>query len=291
MGEALLHLGFLTRSTLDAAVTEQISNLQNALFRSNETLEGRVIERTAELQEALEKLTESNRVKANFIANMSHELRTPLAHMVGYVDLLDDRTLGELNDDQMNAIRVLKKSNARLGSLIDNLLFLSFDSNDSISLEKQSTPIASMINNIYKRFQDQATAANIEMSVAIEENLPLAYIDPEKIDLALSQIIDNAIKFNHNQGKVLIQAKAKKEGISLSVLDTGIGIPKDKIQYVQEPFVQLDSTSTRKYGGAGLGLNLAKRIIESHGSTLVIDSKSGQGSRISFMVPSEKGIS
>ena len=289
LGEALLHLDFLTRSTLDAAITEQISLLQNALNQSNQNLEARVLKRTEELQTAIEKLTEMNAMKSDFIANISHELRTPLTNMIGYADLLEDGSLGKLNDDQTKAIRVLKKSNLRLSSLIDNLIFISFDSQETLPLQLQDIPIAMMVKNIIESTQEQASEANIDLSVEIEEKLPLATIDLEKIDWALCQIIDNAIKFNQAGGQVVLRARLKQEGISLEVLDTGIGIEADKINDIQEPFVQIDGTSTRRHGGAGLGLSLAKRIIEAHGSTLRIDSNDGQGSKLSFIVPIAKG--
>lgn len=289
LGEALLHLELVDRTTLDAAITQQIAQLQDALTRSNEMLERRVIERTAELQQALEKLTEMNRVKADFIANMSHELRTPLAHMVGYVDLLSENALGDLNDEQMNAVRVLKKSNVRLGGLIDNLLFLSFDTEEAMPLDLQGASISAVIETIYESARHQAAEANIELAIEVEDALPLAYIDAEKMTWALKQLIDNAIKFNREGGKVLFRAQAKKGKIAVSIMDTGIGIPSDKIDAILEPFVQLDGSSTRKYGGAGLGLSLAKRVIDAHGSPLKIDSKAGHGSRISFYLPLAKG--
>ncbi|MBX3048678.1 MAG: hypothetical protein KIT46_00080 [Anaerolineales bacterium] len=120
LGEALIELNLVDRRTLDAAVTEQIAQLQEALHQSNLLLEQRVQERTIELQEALDKLTEFNRLKNDFISNISHELRTPLAHMVGYIDLLGANALGDLNDEQRNAVRILEKSYRRLSSLIDN---------------------------------------------------------------------------------------------------------------------------------------------------------------------------
>ena len=134
LGEALIDLGLIQRSRLDAAITQQISQLQEALHQSNLFLEQRVQERTTELQEALDKLTELNRLKNDFISNVSHELRTPLAHMVGYIDLLAAEALGPLSDEQRHALQVLEKSYRRLTSLIDNLLFMTFDTTDCVGV-------------------------------------------------------------------------------------------------------------------------------------------------------------
>src|SRR3970282_789283 len=114
LGQALIDLKLIERSKLDEAITQQISQLQEALHQSNLFLEQRVQERTAELQEALDKLTELNRLKNDFISNVSHELRTPLAHMVGYIDLLSVEALGPLSDEQRSALKVLEKSYKRL---------------------------------------------------------------------------------------------------------------------------------------------------------------------------------
>jgi signal transduction histidine kinase len=289
LGEALTELGMIDRAKLDEAITEQIAQLQDALTKSNERLEQRVKERTRELREALEKLTELNRLKTDFIANISHELRTPLAHMVGYIDLLDEEALGPLSDEQRRAVAVLKKSYRRLGSLIDNLLFLSFDTEESLPLNLQVTPLAPLIENIVQNHVEKARSAGVELLKEVPDSLPSVYVDPEKLDWALVQLVENSIKFNREGGKVLIKAEQANDRVELSVADTGIGIPEKKVKEIFKPFYQIDGSSTRKYGGAGLGLTLAKRIIESHGSKIEIDSKEGEGTRISFLLPLSKG--
>jgi len=289
LGEALLELKLLSRDQLDEAVTEQISLLQDALRQSNEMLEQRVAERTEELQQALEKLTEMNRLKANFIANMSHELRTPLAHMFGYVDLLADEGLGPLNIEQKQALQVLKKSNNRLGGLIDNLLFLSFDSAEVVPLQIEDVPVSFLIDNILDGMQDKAANAQVSLQKDVEGQLRPISGDAQKLNWALTQIVDNAIKFNKKGGKVMIRVRGKENNAVISVLDTGVGIPEDKIKNVFEAFVQLDGSSTRQYGGAGLGLSLAKRIIEAHGAKLSLESKLNRGTRVSFALPFSKG--
>lgn len=282
LGEALLELQLLDRVALDRAVTEQIRMLQEALQQSNEILEERVAERTDELQQALERLTEMNRLKANFIANISHELRTPLAHMFGYVDLMADEGFGPVTVEQRDALKVLQKSNKRLGSLIDNLLFLSFDSAEAVPLEVEEIPVSFVINNVYDAMKAKAEEAEVRLQRDVEDNLPPISGDGQKLDWAMTQLVDNAIKFNRKSGKALMRAHRNGAKIVVSVLDSGIGIADDQLENITEPFVQGDGSSTRKHGGAGLGLSLAKRIIEAHGATLTIESKPGRGSRISF---------
>src|SRR3990172_5666357 len=164
LGEALIELGFIERARLDAAITEQIAQLQEALRQSNLLLEERVRERTAELQEALDKLTELNRLKNDFISNVSHELRTPLAHMVGYIDLLSAEALGSLSEEQRSAVMVLEKSYHRLSSLIDNLLFMSFDTVESLHLESGRVQLQAVFAQVLTQTKAKPAAARVALS-------------------------------------------------------------------------------------------------------------------------------
>lgn len=285
LGQALIELELIDRKTLDRAVTEQISQLQEALRQSNLFLEQRVEERTAELQEALNKLTELNRLKNDFISNVSHELRTPLAHMVGYIDLLSMEALGALSDDQRSAVEVLEKSYRRLNSLIDNLLFLSFDTAESLHLEPVATQIGEVLNHALEQNQPKANLARVSLSQAAPPSLPDVLADNNKIEWAVSQLVDNAIKFNQPGGKVHLSANMDAKRIEIAVADTGVGIPTDRLDEIYEPFHQLDGSSTRRAGGAGIGLTLTKRIIEGHGSKLKVESHLGKGTRFSFTLP------
>ena len=141
LGQALLELGLINRETLDQAVTAQILQLQNALNVSNQSLKQRVEERTQELRQALERLSELNQLKSNFIANISHELRTPLTHIKGYLDILGDGGLGPLNDNQVEALNVLKKAETRLERLIEDLIQFSLAARGNLSLNRGETDL------------------------------------------------------------------------------------------------------------------------------------------------------
>lgn len=289
LGQALIDLGLIERSKLDEAITQQISQLQEALHQSNLFLEQRVQERTAELQEALDKLTELNRLKNDFISNISHELRTPLAHMVGYIDLLKAEALGSLNDEQRSALAVLEKSYRRLGSLIDNLLFMAFDSAESLHLETGAVKLEQLFADSVRQCETKAQSTGILVSSSLPPNPPPVQADTNKIEWVIGQLLDNAIKFNQKGGRVRLDATLDAKRVQIAVADTGIGIPNEKIEEIFEPFHQLDSSSTRKAGGAGIGLTLAKRIVEAHGSKLQIESHTGRGSRFSFSLPIYQG--
>lgn len=285
LGQALVDLGLIDRARLDAAVTEQIAHLQEALRQSNLFLEQRVEERTAELQEALNKLTELNRMKNDFISNVSHELRTPLSHMVGYIDLLAAEALGTLSADQHAAISVLEKSYKRLAGLIDNLLFLSFDTEETLHLEAGPVQLQSLLPQLLEPYRARAENEQIELTLEVAADLPSALADSNRLEWAISQLIDNALKFNVAGGRVHINARQQGQRIELAVADTGVGIAAERMHEIFEPFHQLDSSSTRRYAGTGIGLTLAKRIVEGHGSKLLVDSLPGKGSRFSFSLP------
>lgn len=285
LGEALIELGLIERGKLDAAITEQISQLQEALRQSNLFLEQRVQERTAELQEALDKLTELNRLKNDFISNVSHELRTPLAHMVGYIDLLSVEALGPLSEEQRSALAVLEKSYKRLGGLIDNLLFLSFDTTESLHLEPAPVQLQELFPQVIAQSKSKPGAEHVSISQEAPANLPFVQADSTKLEWALGQLVDNAVKFNNAGGRVHLSAELDGKRIQIAVADTGVGISPDKISEIFEPFHQIDSSSTRKIGGTGIGLTLTKRIIEAHGSKLKVESLPGKGSRFSFSLP------
>ncbi len=285
LGQALVELGLIDRTKLDAAVTEQISHLQEALRQSNLFLEERVRERTIELQEALDKLTELNSLKNDFISNVSHELRTPLAHMVGYIDLLSIEALGPITEEQRSAVDVLEKSYKRLGSLIDNLLFLSFDTTESLHLEPAPTLVQGLFEQVVEQYQAKATSEQITLSQEAPANLPATQADGNKLEWALGQLVENGLKFNQKGGRVHLSASLDGKRVQVAVADTGVGIPPEKLGEIFEPFHQLDGSTTRKQGGAGIGLTLTKRIIEGHGSKLKVDSLVGKGTRFSFSLP------
>ncbi|MEW6288106.1 MAG: ATP-binding protein [Chloroflexota bacterium] len=283
LGQALVDLGFLTRTDLDQAVTEQILQLRAALQAANRTLERRVQERTAELEKALQRVSELSQLKANFIANISHELRTPLTHIKGYIELLVSESLGPLTAEQRHALQVSQQSSARLEGLIEDLIMISLASRGELSIKLENMDIRRIASLAVKSFMGQAQARGINLRAAIDEDVPLVQGDPQKIGWALSQLIDNGIKFTSAGGSVTVAVRREGENLVIvSVSDTGIGIPAHRLEEIFEPFHQLDSSSTRRYSGTGLGLSLVRQIIEAHGSMIEVQSAEGRGSTFKF---------
>jgi signal transduction histidine kinase len=283
LGQALLDLKLIDRATLDEAVTEQIIQLRSALQAANRNLELRVQERTAELQDALHRLSELSQMKANFVANISHELRTPLTHVKGYLELMITESLGPLTEEQRHALAVSQKSAGKLESMIGDLIMFSLASRGEMSMKQESIDIGRIANLSVKTVAQKAEARGVDVQAVVDPDLPHVQGDSEKIAWVLNQLLDNAIKFTPSGGHVIVSLK--EEGTNLlmvSVTDTGIGIPPGRLEEIFEPFHQLDDSSTRKVGGAGLGLSLVRQIVEAHGSLLDVQSAEGKGTTFKF---------
>jgi signal transduction histidine kinase len=285
IGQTLVNLGFLQPPDLDEAIARQLLELQGALVEANRSLERRVAERTAELESALSRLTEFNQLKANFVANVSHELRTPLTHIKGYNVLMSDGTLGPLTASQTEALGVTASAIARLESLINDLISYAAAARGELTLNLRPVSIPMTVLQVLQRAQSKADRQQVGLSYELTPELPPATADEEKLHWILLQLLDNAIKFTPSGGTVTISAKADSQVVTLAVHDTGIGIPADRMEDIFEPFRQLDGSSTRRYGGTGLGLALVRRILEAHGSQVEVASQEGAGSTFSFRLP------
>jgi two-component system sensor histidine kinase/response regulator len=283
LGQALIDLKFITRSDLDQAVTEQILQLRSALQAANRTLERRVEERTAELQKALERVSELSQLKANFIANISHELRTPLTHIKGYIELLITESLGPITEEQKHALQVSQQSSGKLEGLIEDLIMVSLASRGEMSIKLADMDIRRIASLTVRSFLTRAQERGIDLKAEIGEDVPFVQGDSQKIAWAMGQLIDNAVKFTSNGGSVTVSVKREGENlVIISVTDTGIGIAHSRLAEIFEPFHQLDGSSTRRYGGTGLGLSLVRQIIESHGSMIDVHSMEGRGTTFKF---------
>jgi signal transduction histidine kinase len=288
IGQALVELNLIDRASLDEAITEQILHLQIALQQSNRQLEQRVQERTSDLQQALNKLTELNQLKSNFISNISHELRTPLTHLKGYLDILSDQSLGPLTAQQVEALQVLRRAENRLERLIDDLIQFSLAARGELSLKIGSISLKDILIQVISQAGMKARSKEISIRTQINNGLPPVQADQEKVTWVLSQLLDNAIKFTPRGGEVGIEVRVDDQLLSISVKDTGIGIPPERITEIFEPFHQLDGSVTRRYAGTGLGLAMVRRILEAHGSLIKVYSIPDRGSQFEFSLPITK---
>ena len=283
LGQALIELKLIDKDTLDQVITEQIIQLRSALQSANRNLEQRVRERTSDLNEALNRLSELSQMKANFVSNISHELRTPLTHIKGYIELMLAESLGSISDEQRHALTVSQRSTGKLEDMIEDLIMFSLASRGEMSMKLEGVDIRRLVSLVTKTAMRKAEDRGVKLEVLVKDDTPYVQADGEKISWVVGQLIDNGIKFTPSGGSVIVAIEEEgKNLVQVIVRDTGVGIPQDRMKEIFEPFHQLDGSSTRRYGGTGLGLSLVRQIVEGHGSLLDVKSTEGKGTTFKF---------
>ncbi|MBE0687899.1 MAG: HAMP domain-containing histidine kinase, partial [Anaerolineaceae bacterium] len=209
-------------------------------------------------------------------------LRTPLTHIKGYLDLMISNDLGPLSDDQNQVLEIMGKATNRLERLIEDLIMFTFAEHEQVLISPSEFDLLAVTQEIIANFQTTYLQNQFKLDIFPGTTSAFVMADQKKIAWVINQLIDNAIKFSKKEAIVEISILLAPETVNLKVKDNGIGIQKERINEIFEPFHQLDSSSTRKAGGVGLGLALAKKIIESHGATLNVDSYFDVGSTFEF---------
>jgi signal transduction histidine kinase len=178
---------------------------------------------------------------------------------------------------------VSQKAAGKLESLIDDLIMFSLNTRGEMSMKLGSVDIRRLVTLAIKSAMPKADERNVQVNLSSADQIPNVQADPEKIGWVFNQLLDNAIKFTPSGGSVMISIKAEGHNlVQISIADTGIGIPATRLAEIYEPFHQLDGSSTRHYGGTGLGLSLVRQIVEAHGSLLDVQSVEGKGSTFKF---------
>lgn len=276
---------------------KRLLNRESEFQELNREFERRVKERTEELNKINRELERSSQHKNIFIANMSHELRTPLNSILGFSNVLLDKTFGELTETQERYVRNINSSGRYLLDLINNILDIAKIEAGKYDMSYEEFPLESAIGDVLNTMRPVAEKKQIKIEMDINADVGSIVADRVKIKQIFYNLLSNAIKFTPEGGRIGIKASrsAIKKGenleeiIKCSVWDTGIGIsPEDKGRIFDE-FVQADSAFSRRYGGTGLGLALTKRLVELHGGSIMVESVLGGGSTFTFSIPCVSG--
>jgi signal transduction histidine kinase len=235
----------------------------------------------AELQRAYDGLAELDELKSNFVSIASHELRTPLAVILGYASFLREEVSGAAGEQ----VDIVLQSALRLRALIDDMVNLRHVDTGEAQLERDIFSVTELVKEVADEFGQVATAKQQTLRLDIPDDPLRIDADRQKIYLVLANLLSNAIKFTSSRGRVQVSAWKKGDEIWMAVMDTGIGIPERDYNRIFDRFYQVEPSLTRHYEGMGLGLSIAKSMVELHKGRIWVESVVGKGSRFTVALP------
>jgi signal transduction histidine kinase len=294
--EALANWGRTT--LLQAGVGALILTILGAMaFGLNRQLQARMLahgqlrETIRELESARITAEESSRVKSQFMANMSHELRTPLNAIIGFSEVIRDALVGPVAARYKDYARDIHSSGRHLLGLINDVLDLSKIELGRLDLHEEPVALAKVVNDCQRLIAERVRVSNLELAIDLPADLPLLRGDELRLKQVVLNLLSNAVKFTPVGGRITLAARTTAEnGIILAVTDTGIGMKPEEIPIALEPFRQIDSALNRRYEGTGLGLPLARTLVELHDGLLSINSAPGEGTTVTITLPAARVI-
>jgi signal transduction histidine kinase len=232
-------------------------------------------------QNAYKKVMELDRMKSDFIAISSHELRTPLGLIMGHAAFLNETALPEQKED----VEIIARNAEKLRCLIEEIGDIDKLTGGMTKLKKEPVSISQVIQQVVESFSAEASERKIHLSHQSKQPNLTVEGDPEKIAVALRNLVKNALAFTNADGNVKVTAEQLPGYVKIAVLDNGIGIPETECEKIFQRFYQVEKHLTRKHGGIGLGLPIAKEMVEMHNGKIWVESVEGKGSRFTFILP------
>ncbi|HVV84569.1 MAG TPA: HAMP domain-containing sensor histidine kinase [Kofleriaceae bacterium] len=287
-GGAAAHLAGMIGLLVHHAHARELSGLAHEAAITATYVE--LTQKNRSLEAAVARMRDTDRIKSNFLATMSHELRTPLTSVIGYSEMLLEGLAGPLTGEQKEYLTTILGKADQLLQLITAVLDMSRLEAAPASVEVTPVPVDEVVASVVASFAPPCQKRGIALATEIAAPLRVAG-DRRQIRQVLWNLVSNAVKFTPDGGRIVVGVRIGPlvpEGVStrpdarlaahVEVTDSGIGIPREQLPHIFEPFFQVDSSSTREYGGSGLGLTLAKAYVEAHGGRMWVDSTPGRGS-------------
>ena len=249
-------------------------------------------ERNKKLEDANTRLKELDRLKSAFLATVSHELRTPLTSIIGYSEMLAEGLAGALNEEQVDYVRTIMEKGETLLKLISSILDISQIEAGKVRLNFEAMDAHELVNSSVSSVKPQAQKKGVTLEAKLPKPFGPVLGDRDRLRQVVVNLLANALKFTPKGGKVSVtltdlvhQPDLNAQGYRLIIEDTGVGIAADQFDKIFQSFYQVDSSSTREYGGAGIGLAIVKSFVEGHGGVVRVSSEVGHGSRFTIILP------
>lgn len=277
----------IENAALNDELEARVATRTQELEEERAQLAERVAERTAELSAANLELIRASRLKDEFLATVSHELRTPLTAILNLTEALQLEIYGELTPRQLKASQSILRSGQHLLHLINDVLDLAKIEAGALELQMSPVILKPLCQASLELVSEQATRKQIQISFDYDDAVIGLVADERRLKQVLVNLLDNAIKFTPEASRIGLQVigRADQRLVEMTVWDTGIGIAPTDQELLFQPFVQLDSGLTRKFGGSGLGLAIVKRIVDMQGGQIMVESKPHIGSRFTVCLP------